>query len=81
MISLEIGMLIESGVWSEESWDSGSIEWLSSSDDPYHRNIRLMIELDSPVMSEYLVGQGLVGEERAKSKESAMIIKSSLIEK
>jgi len=38
------------------------------------------MELDSPAVSEYLVGQGLVGEERARLKESAIIIKSSLIE-
>ena len=39
-----------------------------------------MTELDSPAMSKYLVGPELVGEERARSKESAIIIKSSLIE-
>ena len=38
------------------------------------------MELDSPVVSEYLVGQGLIGEERERLKESAIIIKSSLIE-
>jgi len=31
-------------------------------------------------MSEYLVGQGLVGNERVKLKESAIIKRSSLIE-
>jgi len=32
-------------------------------------------------MSEYLVGQGLVGDERAKLKEFAIIKRSSLIDK
>ena len=81
IISSEIRMSIESGAWSEKSQDLGSIEWLSSSNNPYWRNIRLMTKLDSPVVSEYLVGQELVEEEKARSKESAMIIKSSLIEK
>jgi len=31
-------------------------------------------------MSEYLVGQGLVRVDKARLKESAIIIKSSLIE-
>ena len=39
-----------------------------------------MTEFDSPAVSEYLVGPGLVGEERARSKEFAMITKSSLVE-
>jgi len=42
--------------------------------------MRLMTEFDSPVMSEYLVGHGLVGLERVRSKESAIINKLSLIE-
>ena len=42
--------------------------------------MRSMTELDSPAVSEYLVGQGLVGEDRTRSKESAIIIKLSLIE-
>ena len=42
--------------------------------------MRLIVELDSPAMSEYLVGQGLVGVDRARLNESAIIIKSLLIE-
>ena len=38
------------------------------------------MELDSPAISEYLVGQGLVGVDSARLKESAIITKSSLIE-
>jgi len=48
--------------------------------DPYQRNIRLMVELDSLAVSEYLVGQELVRDERAKLKESAIIKRSSLID-
>jgi len=39
-----------------------------------------MVELASPIVSEYLVGQGLVGDERAKLKESAIIRRSSLMD-
>ena len=53
--------------------------WLISFD-PYQRNIRLMVEFDSSAVSEYLVGQGLVGDKRAKLKESAIIKRSSLID-
>ena len=42
--------------------------------------MRLMTKLDSPAVSEYLVGQGLVEVDKARLKESAMIIKSSLID-
>ena len=42
--------------------------------------MRSITELDSPAMLEYLVGQGLVREDRTRSKESAIIIKSLLIE-
>ena len=38
------------------------------------------MEFDPPGVSEYLVGHRLVGLERERSKESAIIIKSSLIE-
>ena len=39
-----------------------------------------MTELDSPTMSENLVGLGLIGDNSAKSNESAIIIRSSLNE-
>ena len=39
-----------------------------------------MTELDSPAVSENLVGPGLVEVDKAKSNESAIIIKSLLIE-
>jgi len=48
--------------------------------DPYQRNIRLMVEFDSPTMSEYLVGHRLVGDKRAKLKESVIIKRLSLID-
>jgi len=80
MISLIIGMLMMRGAWSEERRQSGKMEWLSSSLELWHRNIRSITEFDSPVVSENLVGPGLVGDERDRSKESAIIIRSSLIE-
>jgi len=42
--------------------------------------MRSITEFASPVVSEYLVGQGLMGVDRARLNESAIIIKSSLIE-
>ena len=39
-----------------------------------------MTEFNPPGVSEYLVGYRLVGLERERLKESAIIIKSSLIE-
>ena len=39
-----------------------------------------MTELDTSSVSEYLVGQGLVGDDRVKLKESAIIKRSLLIE-
>jgi len=42
--------------------------------------MRSITELDSPAISEYLVEQRLVGVDNARLKESAIIIKSSLIE-
>ena len=56
------------------------MECLSNSAEPYRRNIKSITELDSPAVSENLVGPGLVGYDRARSKESAIIIKSSLME-
>ena len=42
--------------------------------------MRSIMEFDSPVVLEYLVGQELVGLERVRLKESAIIIKSLLID-
>jgi len=39
-----------------------------------------MVEFDSLAVLEYLVRHGLVGDERAKLKESAIIKRSSLID-
>jgi len=51
-----------------------------SSLDPLQRNIRSMTELDSSIVSEYLVGIGLVGVDSSRSNKSAIISKSSLID-
>ena len=53
--------------------------WLSSSGEPFHRNIRSRTEFASPDTSEYLVGQGLVAVDKDKLNELAMINKLSLI--
>ena len=42
--------------------------------------MRSITEFDSPAMSEYLVGQGLVRVDKERLKESAIIIRSSLTE-
>ena len=42
--------------------------------------MRSIIEFASLAISEYLVGQGLVGVDRTRLNESAMIIKLSLID-
>ena len=49
--------------------------------DLHLRNIKLMTESDSPTVSENLVGSELIGDDNAKSNESAIIIRSSLIDK
>jgi len=54
--------------------------WLLSLLDPLHRNIRSMTELDSSVVSEYLVGTGLVGVDSSKLNELAIIKRSSLMD-
>ena len=48
--------------------------------DLLHKNIRSITELASPSMSEYLVGNGIVGVDKSKLKESAIIIRLLLIE-
>jgi len=48
--------------------------------DLYQRNIRSIVELASPIVLEYLVGQELVGNERARLNESAIIRRLSLMD-
>jgi len=42
--------------------------------------MRLITEFASPAVSEYLVGQGLIGVDKERLNESTIIIKSSLTE-
>ena len=56
------------------------MECRSSSLEPHLRNIKSMTELDSLTVSENLVGSGLMGDDNAKSNESTIIIRLSLIE-
>ena len=78
--SLTIGITTVRGVWSEVSLQLEWIKWLSIFLEPNCRNIRSMTELASWILSEYLVGTQLVGTERLRLKQSAMINKSSLKE-
>ena len=78
-ISSMMGISTESGVWSEERRISGEMRWLSSSSEPFHKNIRSRTEFASPATSEYLVGQGLIAVDKVKLNKSAIIKRSSLI--
>jgi len=42
--------------------------------------MRSMTKFDSPTISEYLVGTGLAGTDNTKLKESAIMIRSSLMD-
>ena len=77
--SLMMGISMERGAWSEENQFSGRMQWLSSSEEPLWKNIRSRMEFASPDVSEYLVGQGLVGLDKNRLNESAIINKSSLM--
>ena len=66
-----IWILNTSGAWSKEYHNSGRIEWLSSSTEFSLRNIKLMTEFKSSLLSEYLVGTRLVEWENYKFKASA----------
>jgi len=77
---LTIGMMTIREAWSDESCQSRWIEWLSNLLDPLHRNIKLMTEFELLVLSEYLVRTWLVGIDKSKLNESAIISKLSLIE-
>ena len=79
MFSSAMGIDTVRRAWSKESHQSGYMEWLLSSVKPLRKNIRSMTEFESPAMSKYLVGIQWVGIDRSKLKESAMIIRLSLI--
>ena len=81
MFSSVIGIEIVRGVWSDERYQLGWIEWLLSSFDPLQRNIRSITELASPLVLEYLVGIGLVGINKSKLNGLAIIIRLSLVDK
>ena len=79
-ISSAMGMVIVRGAWSEERQLSGWIKCRSSSLDPYRRNIRSITKFTSSTVSKYLVEQGLVGVDKAKLNESAIMMRSLLME-
>ena len=78
--SSEIGMAMVKGAWSEERHYSGWMKWLLRVGELYWMNIRSMVEFESLILSAYLVGIWLVGTNNDKSKESAKIIKLSLMD-
>ena len=80
MNSSVMGIVIVREVWLDDKYQSGWIEWLLSSVDPLCKNIRFITELDSLSVSEYLVGIGLIGVNKSRLKESAIMIRLSLIE-
>ena len=77
--SLAIGIVTMREAWSDDRCQSGWIEWLLSLVNLLWRNIRSITELASPSVLEYLVEVGLVGVNKSKLKESAIIIRLSLI--
>jgi len=56
MFSSVMGMVIVKGALSGKSCQSGWIEWSLSSKELLCRNMRSMTELDSLLVSKYLVG-------------------------
>jgi len=56
------------------------MEWLLRVGDLYWMNIRSMVKFESLILSAYLVGIWLVGTNNDKLKESAKIIRSSLMD-
>ena len=76
-----MGMVIKRGMWSEARQQLEWIECWLILVDLYQRNIRSMTKFVSPTISEYLVERELIGVDRTKFNESAIIIRSSLIEK
>ena len=73
MYSSAMSIVTINGTWSEESYESGRMEWLLSSLELLWRNIRSIVELEPLLESKYLVGTLLVGHDSSKLKESATI--------
>ena len=79
MIYSEMGIVIVKEAWLEERCHSEWIEWLLRTEESHWTNMRSMVKFNSLALSVYLVGTWLIGIDKNKSKESARIIKSSLI--
>ena len=75
-----IGIVIVRGTWSEVRHHLRWIKWLSSSVELHWRNIRSMTEFESFALSEYLVGIWLMGIDKFKLKELAIIRRLSLMD-
>jgi len=75
-----IGIVTVKGASLEERHYLGWMEWLLRIDESHWRNIRSMTKFESLMLSAYLVGTWLVGNNSDKWKESVIIIKSSLMD-
>ena len=79
MCSSSMAIVIVREAWSEVSHQEGWIAcWLSLLELLW-RNIRSNTKSDTPSISEYLVGIGLVETDKSKLNKSAIINRSSLI--
>ena len=54
--SLAMGMVTIRGAWSDEQHQSGWMQWVFNSEEPYYKNIKSMTEFESLELSKYLVG-------------------------
>jgi len=72
MSSSMIQILIIRELWSDRKHCSGKIEWLSSSKELDHKNMRSITKFEFSPLSAYLVGTGWTGWEKDRLKELAM---------
>ena len=75
MFSSAIRMETVREAWTEKIRQLGWREWLLSSVEPLHRNTRSMTEFDLLTISEYLIGIWLVGIDKSKLNEFAIIMR------
>ena len=73
-------MLIVRRAWSEGKQSSEWILWLVSFNEFDSKKIRSMTKLELFSLSEYQVGTYWIGENKARSKESAISTRLSLWE-
>ena len=69
---------IVSEAWFNNNLHSEWMKWLSNSSKLYLRNIRSMTKFELWLLSEYLIGMGLVGYDSSNERESIMSISKLL---